>query len=379
MICREMRAKYFLLLAILAAIAIFVAWAWSRLSRQDTGLESIGLSDVSPEIMGNLEGRTLVFVTQANVPLEISIADEGYGVLELLGVPESLRQNDVTIARQPIREEWNIALVELDDFSDISPRFLTSNEGVFLHTTISVDGRYILATRYQGESEDVVRIPSGGSEMEAVAFSHSKDRWPSCSQDGSRVVFHSFRDGNPAGDLYLAIEDDGWRVVRLTDNREVEYVWPFLSPNANACIAIERDIGQAVGRIAFWGIEDENFQEKVYFTEVGDVRFPSLDADAELACWQRFDGSVWQIYLKREGQEPALIDLNLSLDSPCNGFVQPSLSADGTLLLFVEDYRDAGLDCIVIYSIESRETVYFDGCGGTFLAPSISGPPDEMR
>jgi len=379
MICREMRAKYFLLLAILAAIAIFVAWAWSRLSRQDTGLESIGLSDVSPEIMGNLEGRTLVFVTQANVPLEISIADEGYGVLELLGVPESARQNDVTVARQPSREEWNIALVNLDDISVTIPRFLTSNEGVFLHTTISADGSYIFATRYQGESEDVVRIPSGCGEMEAVAFSHSKDRWPSCSQDGSHVVFHSFRDENPAGDLYMAIEDDGWHVVRLTDDPEVQYVWPFLSPNANACIAVERDIGQAAGRISFWGIDDENFQEKVYFTEIEDVRFPSLDADAELACWQGFDGSAWQIYLKREGQEPALIDLNPSLDSPCNGFVQPSLSADGTLLLFVEDYRDAGLDRIVIYSIESGETVYFDGCGGTFLAPSISGPPDEMR
>jgi hypothetical protein len=376
-----MRPKLLIPLVLLLAIAVFAAWVWNRLSRQDTDLNAAGMSDVSPEMTANLEGRTLVFATQANVPLKISASDEGYGVLELLGVPESMREHDVTVARQPAREEWNVAVASPDDLSDIDPRFLTSNEGVFLHTTISADGRYIFATRYQGESEDVERIPADGGEMEAVAFSHSKDRWPSCSSDGSRVVFHSFRDENPAGDIYMAVEDDdasdGWRVVRLTDDPDVAYVWPYLSPSANACIAVETNVGQAAGRIAFWRIDDDTLQEKVYFTgEEGLVKYPSLDVDGDLACWQGFDGLEWQIYVKREGEEPVTIDLEPSLDSPCNGFIQPSLSADGTLLLFVEDYRDAGLDRIVIYSIESGDTVYFDGCGGTFLAPSISGRLD---
>ena len=373
-----MRPKLIALVIVLALIAIFIIWAMKRISRQDTDFVLAGDSDVSLEILDDLAGRKLVFSTQANVALEISVADDGYGVLELLGVPEPLRQYDVTVARQPSREEWNIASMTLGKNSEYNPRFLTSNEGVFLHTTVSGDATYIVATCYVGDSEDVVRIPVDGGEMEPVAFSHSKDRWPSCSSDGSRVVFHSFRDENPAGDLYMAIADDGWRVVRMTDDPEVEYVWPYLSANANACIAVERDIGHAAGRIAFWRIENESFREKIYFTgEDAHVRFPSLDADGELACWQGFDGSTWRIYVKREGEDPAMIDLEPSLDDPSIGFKQPSLSPDGKYLLFVEDYRDAGLDRIVIYSMERNEAIYFDGCGGTFLAPSISGPSDN--
>jgi hypothetical protein len=284
------------------------------------------------------------------------------------------------VGREPIREEWNVAWIPLNSGAELPPaHYLTENQGVFLHPVPSADGRYVVATRQEGTSQEVVRISLSDGEMQPVSFSHSLDRWPSSSRDGTRVLFHSYRDGNPGGDLYLAVAEEaaprGWRTIRLTNAPEVEYIWPSLAADIAACAAVERKVGERQGRIVYWPISEETFGEPVHLTdEAAEVKFPTLSASGDLCCWQARSEGAWAVFLwgKSEGVR-ALDPPGVALDA-LYGLVQPTLTPDGRFVTFVEDHEAVGADRIGIYDLENGRCLFLAGCEGAVMFPSLTDP-----
>lgn len=327
----------------------------------------------------DLEGRTLVWSTTANVPIAVQVGGEGYGLLQIMGVPRMLRPWDLKIGRNPVRDEFNVAVMRLTADGSGGVRFLTENYGNWLHIKISEDGGYVVATREDENSQNIGRFDLSTGEMEPVAFSHAYDRWPGCTSDGSIVLFHSFRDGNPAGDLYLAVDegDENWRIVRLTDSADREYVWPGISSDGSTIVAVERNLGADAGRIIKWPLEIEVVGDPVYVTEeMGDYRFPSLNGDGSFVCRQSKSGEVWRLWLKKEGEEVRMIVPPDSEGYEWLDMVQPSITADGRYIVFIEDHQEYGEDRIGIYDVLDEKYMFLEGCEGSVMMPSLSDPPD---
>ncbi len=382
-----MRALRPAVIVILVFVALFVFWAYGRLTAMDRIMSLsnsvlIESSDSAPDFIADslhaLDGRMLVWSTNANVPLKLAARGEAHGVLELLGVPEFLRQSDLQVGREPARSEWNIASIRIETGKGSeNTRFYTLGEGTFVHPAPTPDGAWIFATRHIDAQEDIVGVQVSTGDLDVVGFSHSKDRWPSCSGDGSHVCFHSYRDGNPGGDLYLIAEDadqpDGWRVIRLTDNPDVECVWPFMAGDMNACVAVERQVGSESGRVVYWSLEDESLGESIYLTEPDrDVKLPSLNASGTLCCWQEQVGGQYEVFLWSASEGARMLEIGLSRDIACYGLVHPRLSPDGRFIVYIEDYREPEDDRFGIFDIELGVCHYFDGCEGNLLYPALT-------
>jgi hypothetical protein len=387
------RKTVFALVALLAVLG-FLLFAWGRLTHQDEGLVPAEIrvssadSTVAPEFSGGpgtgLEGRLLVWYTIANVPLEITVGGEGSGLLKILGVPRFLRPRDIPIGRKPIRDEWNIATLRLGSGLRGQVRYLTESNGTWTQANPTADGRWVFATRTENGSEDIGRINVETGVLEPIAFSYSLDRMPSASRDGSRVLFHSFRDHNAGGDLYLATQgstDTGeWIVTRLTDAPTAEYAWPRMAADGGACIAVERAIGSKNGRVVFWRMNDDRLLEPRYLTEeIGPVKFPSLDSSGSLACWQMRQGSRQTLVLWSDFEGIRQLEIPPSEGDAPFDLVQPSITPDGRFVTFIEDHLEPGADKIGIYDIENQAVVYFTGCDGNVMYPTMSDPASEEK
>ncbi len=373
-----MSRKAWITFVVLILLVAFVVWAWGRITSRDRDLQPTRNHGIDDESLLSLNGRVLVWSTAANVPLEVNLRGQGYGFLQLMGVPKRFRPFDLRIGREPVRDEWNVAMLELDfRRSHRNVEYLTENDGTYVHTNISADGRYIVATREEGSTQNLVRINPADGSKEAVSFSHSRDRWPSSSRDGSRILFHSYRDGNQGGDLYLAIEDrnaeGGWRTVRLTDAPEFSHVWPRMSADGIACVAVERRAGEEAGRVVLWSLQDETLRNPMHLTNENDgAMFPSLSADGGLCCWQGRSEAGSRLFLWSEEFGTREIAPPDGEGTDAVDFVQPTLSADGGFITFVEDHREVGADRIGVYDVNDDAHLFFSGCDGSVMFPALS-------
>ena len=373
-----MRPKWLIVVALIAAATIFVVWANKRMTEQDTGLEMCVSGSGPVSIPDDLRQRELVWCTNANVPLKIEWGGEGYDLFQLIGVPESVRPFSWSVGRRPIRDEWNVASVGIGSGAGVGhDRYWTEDLGGFINPRVSADWSFIVSTRQVGGSQDVVRITTRDGGMQVVSFHHSIDRWPSISRDGRKVLFHSFRDVNPAGDLYLAVQrefpDGEWETHRLTDNATQEYILPMMDSDASHCIAVERKIGDEVGRIILWSIVDWKLENPLYLTaDPGQVKHPSLSANAEKCCWQEMVKGKWSVIVWDASTQARNV-IGPSVPPYAGyGWVQPAISPDGRFVTFVDDLKEAGADRIGIYDLRDGSVIYLQGCGGNIMFPSLT-------
>jgi hypothetical protein len=199
---------------------------------------------------------------------------------------------------------------------------------------------------------------------------------------GSGVVFHSFRDHTPGGDLYLSNDlprgrENTFDVTRLTDNPDVGYTWPRIASGGTALIAVERPIGRQTGKVILWEIQNKALVNPVYLTDNGDYRFPSLDSTGKLACWQaRGEYGKWVIvtWTPELGIEGLAGRRGIDNSPSFPDLVMPCLSPDGRFITFVYDRPEPGMDAIGIYDLVYSVSFEFGGCGGSFMFPALSDP-----
>ncbi|MCK4719043.1 hypothetical protein KAU08_00215, partial [bacterium] len=164
------------LLVLLILLGLFI-WMTGRVTVQDMSMD-LADSNTQP-IPLNLEGRRLVWGSNANVPIELEWGGEGYNLLGFMGIPENLQPLEINIGRTPIRDEWNIATMVFGESGE--PTFLTENNGSFLNMRQSASGEIIVATHHVEESENVIILEGDFSNVEEISPTQSLDRWPSVS------------------------------------------------------------------------------------------------------------------------------------------------------------------------------------------------------
>jgi len=374
------RGTILAIILILLAIGLTV-WMYRSAFTRDTGIAPSG--EMSEELSEALEGRVLVWSTNANVPLKLMIGPGNRrGIFRGLGVPEYLRPYDFDMWREPASEEMNLAIVQIDgEMGELTPRFLTYDQGAIHQGMVSADGNYIVATHQFENAQNIVRFDTDTGDVKVVVFSRSVDHWPSCNADGSIILFHSYRDQNPGGDLYLAIEDetaaDGWKVVRLTDRADVEYVWPKISADGNWCVAVERVIGEQKGCVILWELTDETLAEPEYLTSEPElVHSPSLNASGTLCCWALHSQNLrlWKASDSpdREGHvNPIMIEAGESEDG--NTVKNwPVLTADGKFIVFLDWQGETREAQIGIYDIQNQSILYLKGSANSMYCTSMS-------
>jgi len=373
-----MNTRWGYLIGIIIVVVIVILLVMAYRSGMN-GTSGIGLGsgtiESGPDRPENLNGRMVVWSTDANVPIEIS-GDNDEGVLDSAGVPDSAIPFDIHFGRNRVRDEWNIAAYQFSMGSRMDTlAYLTENSGNYTHP--DPGGAYVVATVTRDGSQDIAKISIESGEVEIIAYSHSIDRWPSTTFDGSTVIFHSFRDQNPAGDLYLAHEPSTegfeWEVTRLTDSGEYEYIWPEISESGTFVVAIERLIGEESGRVIRWELVDDQLTNAEYcYEEPRDVQFPTVCDRGWLVSWQENVDGLWKI---------ALVNLvtgtfeylgpDENYDGP--GWIQPGIAPDGKFVVFVADTEEYGDDRIGIFDLTERNVVYLPDPEGTVMFPAMTG------
>jgi len=369
-------------------VVLLVVWIYSRLIEQEMDVEISNEAGVSDEMFENLEGRTLIWTTNANVPLQIEWGGEGYSVLQMLGVPEEFRPGDISIGRRPVREEFNIAMIVIGGPGEISDvEYLTENDGSWHKPQISAFADYVVATKFEDEKQSVVRFDLGNGTSETVAQSHSITRWPSITEDGRKIMFHSFRDGTTYGSIFLATMDQAandWQVEKVPTREGYEFNWPmidasgiyFLTQSQNMETGLTLiTLGHSTSETDEYGIAGSNFRLGIPFNIYNtEVKFPSVSRDAVWCCWNEYRDDQWIIYMLSWNQ-PRINERKLGKNHPGHGWVQPYISPDGRFVVFIDDNIGPGTDRIGIFDLDLDEVLYIEGCGGNVMFPSISDPP----
>jgi hypothetical protein len=371
--------KVLIVIVILIVLVLFGFWAKKQLLSQDLGIQWISSDDTESVIPDELLGRRLAWVSNANVPLKIEWGGEGYDLLGLLGIPEKFQPFHYAIGRTPIRDEWNAVQFTINGEGDMSePNFLTEDIGIFLNLKQVTPGGPMVATHQVGDDQDIVIIYQGGiNAVMTVSESPSLDRWPSVNNLENEIVFQSYRDGNPGGDLYFAESPSAfhWDTYRLTDNPNVEYILPMIDPEGNLVVAIERELMAEDGRVILWEIDNRQLTNGRYLTMQSErISQPSISENGEVVCWEkrvddRFYVCVWTNENGERVLGPQVAESTLD-----HGWEQPSVSPDGLFVTFIDSVTSPGEYRLAIYNLETDEIIWFEGCGGYFMFPCISSP-----
>ena len=122
------------------------------------------------------------------------------------------------------------------------PAVLRRSSIAFQDLTISPDGA-TLATRTVGRLEDLCLVSADGQRLRRLTHDEFRNRAPSFSANGARVVFYSTRDGDYG--LY-SIAADGSGLARVTPPGSRFYLYPALSPDGRFVAAASFDTRVAV-------------------------------------------------------------------------------------------------------------------------------------
>jgi hypothetical protein len=369
--------KKVLIVSIIMVVLVFTGfWIKHRLTIQDIRMhwsQSVEGSGLMPP---ELFGRRLTFVSNANVPLRVEQGQRGIDLLGLLGIPERYRPFHIYIGRTPERDEWNGVVFEMNSIEKIpEPEFLTENNGNFLNLKQVTAYGPIVATHQVGNDQDIV-ILHGNNRVETISPSPSLDRWPSIERMGN-ILFQSYRDGNPGGDLYLAESNDsnGWDTYRLTDNPNVEYILPMMDPEGKYVVAIERELMVENGRVILWELDGRELTNPRYLTDQPErINQTSISENAGVICWEKLVDGVYYVCVWTEQDGVSVLGPPDTEQLQGKGWAQPSVSPDGVYVTFVDSVSNQGSYQIGIYNLNTDEITRFEGCGGYFMFPSLSGP-----
>jgi Tol biopolymer transport system component len=199
------------------------------------------------------DGRYLCFSSDRGGSLNLwRIAiDEESG--EVLGEPEplttpskwsgqlSVSQDGQRIVFTALERGSNIKRVPFDPMAESvagAAESVTRSTAPVDSEVLSPDGQW-LAYRSSGRQEDLFVVRSDGSDPRRLTDDLHKDRGPSWSPDGERIVFYSDRSGRY--ELWT-IRPDGSGLQQLTDTTGRPFWYPKWSPDGSR-IAVANEQG----------------------------------------------------------------------------------------------------------------------------------------
>jgi Tol biopolymer transport system component len=226
----------------------------------------------------------------------------------------------------------------------------------------SADGRGIAFVSSSDRAGSGIYVMNAdGSGPTRLSSTGSDDRAPAWSPNGSKIVFHSFRDGDP--EIYV-MDADGGNQTRLTNHLgwDAEPAW---SPDG-AKIAFERGSSDTGRPVELYVMNADGTGLTVLPTALREIDCPPTETidgspnwsgDGQrlvfhhLECGGLIPGSINTIYADGSGEQVVVqADVNESI-------LRPAWSPDGTKIVY-----DGGQFVFHVYTINP------DGTGRTELA-----------
>jgi len=188
----------------------------------------------------------------------------------------------------------------------------------------SPDGTRIAFHSYREGQEDIYIMNADGSNLIQLTDNTDEDSIPSWSPDGDRIAFQSNRDGN--FNIYI-MDIDGSNQTRLTDNAATDGV-PAWSPNGdNIIFCSDRDENSEI-----YIMKTDGSNQTRLTDNPGAERRSAWSPDGSKIVFEsRRDGN-WDIYsMKSDGSNQTRLTEEPGRD------VHPSWSPDGSRIIFASD------------------------------------------
>ena len=230
------------------------------------------------------------------------------------------------IGRTATRVNWvagPIRRLTDDSASDLSPAWSPNGTRIAFHS-------------YRDGDWDIFLMNADGSNQRRLTHSSASDAFPVWSPDGTQIAFHSQRTGN--WDIFL-MNADGSNRRRLTDNSASDQT-PAWSPDGTQIAFVSDRTGNNDIFLMDADGEDE-YLRRLTNNRASDRR-PVWSPDGTQIAFRSYRDGDWDIFLMNaDGSNQRRLTHNRASD------LSPAWSPDGTQIAF-QSYRDGDWDIYVM-------------------------------
>ena len=301
----------------------------TRLTDNAAGDISASFSPDGSQIafVSNRDGRLEVYVMNADGSGQIRLTNNAAGnEYPSWGILPSPVGGRIVFASNRDGGGFNSEIYSMNANGTNQTR-LTNNPAIDSGPSISPDGSRIAFHSDRDGNYEVYVMNADGTGQTRLTNNATFDTYPSFSPDGNRIAFMSFRDGNT--EIYL-MNADGTNQTRLTNNAASDVKGAF-SPDGN--------------RIAFHSDRDGNAE--IYLMNADGTNQTRLTNNAASDTLPSFspDGSRITFTSSRDGT-PQIYVMNtdgtnqIRLSAVFAPETHPTFSPDGSQIAFTS-YRDA--------------------------------------
>jgi hypothetical protein len=193
-----------------------------------------------------------------------------------------------------------------------------------------------------GGKADIYVMDADGSNQTGLTQRPPDDRSPAWSPDGSRIAFHSYRDGNR--DIYV-MDADGSNQTRLTQNSAWNQ-FPAWSPDGSRiAFPSGRD-----GSMDIYVMDADGSNQTRLTREPSEDWSPAWSPDGSRIAFESYRDGNWDIYvMDADGSNQTRLTRHPSQDW------SPVWSPDGSRIAFQSD-RDGNDDIYVMDADGSNQT-----------------------
>lgn len=176
---------------------------------------------------------------------------------------------------------------------------------------------------------NIYTIDADGNNLSRLTYGTATNEYPSWSGDGSRIAFHSERDGSR--EIYV-MKYDGTMQTRLTYNTLEDY-YPSFSPDGNRIVFMR---GMLSGFLQLFLISPEGGDEEQITFTAGDNDHPKWSPDGSRIVFSSNRSGNYDIWVINI--DDLANPLQLTSDAAIDNW--PNWSADGSTIIFRKNNSD---------------------------------------